>query len=384
MRPRATIRTRLTMLYGGMFLLAGIILLAVTWLLFARNLPEVEGAPKQISGEVQQRAGTVVVPNPLAGQQRQLEAAQNVRTAALRELVVQGSVALAGTGVLSFGLGWLLAGRALRPIHDIHATARQISHENLAERVVLDGPDDELTDLAATLNEMLDRLDRAFAAERLFIANASHELRTPLAVARSAVDLLAERRQPTTQHIEAAVYAVRTATDRSTALLEALLTLARSHSGVVSRHTVDLAELLRASTADLDLGAGHPSVEVSLVATPVVVGDATLLRALVDNLVANAVRYNIAGGFVRVTLDQAGDQVRLVVENSGPLVPEEDIAGLFEPFRRPGQQRIARSGAGLGLSIVRSVAKAHGGDVHAVPRRDGGLHAEVILPALTQ
>ncbi|MGW4799555.1 HAMP domain-containing sensor histidine kinase, partial [Nonomuraea sp. NPDC004297] len=271
--------------------------------------------------------------------------------------------------LVSLAVGWLVAGRILRPIHRITATAQRLSLSTLHERIALAGPTDELKELADTFDAMLDRLERSVEGQRRFIANASHELRTPLAVQRAAIEIglpedAHEIRGTLLRH-----------NHRAERLIDALLVLAQAEHGLTGRSPVAVDQVVRRALAER--AAEH--VTVTERAEPFVVdGDPVLLSRLVTNLLDNAVRYNRPGGTVEVTLSRG----TLTVRNTGPHVPRERLGDLFEPFRRlhttPGQ------GAGLGLSIVAAIAKAHGADIRASPNPGGGLELVVAFAGSEQ
>jgi len=289
---------------------------------------------------------------------------------------------LAVTTVLAGGLGWAVGGRVLRPLRAITEAARTASQENLDQRLALAGPPDELTELADTFDAMLARLDAAFASQRRFVANASHELRTPLTEMRTLIDVAMAKPTRSTAQLESLVVGVRAAALRSEQLIEALLTLARSDRGLGATEIVDLptavddaVDLLgpaiaaRQITIDTALGDARTS------------GDRVLLERLVMNLMDNAVRYNVPGGWVRATTEHQADGIRLVVANSGAVIPADRVPELLEPFRRLNERAGTAMGSGLGLSIVQSVASAHGGRLSARARPEGGLEVELTLPA---
>jgi signal transduction histidine kinase len=312
------------------------------------------------------------------------------RDATLRAMLVASLVALGVIGVAAGGFGWLLAGRALRPLQDITATARRVADRNLQERIALDGPDDELKDLADTFDAMLERLDRAaFDSQRRFVANASHELRTPLTINRTLIEVALEDPQASEslRQLGANLLAVNQRHER---LIDGLLTLASSEQRLTDPIPVDLADLVGRITTESQAAAQQAGVELRAALAPApVAGDPALLERLVQNLLDNAIGYNLAeGGWVALTSGLHDGTAQLTVENPGPMVPTYEIPSLFAPFRRLAttERRAAVGGdhgAGLGLSIVGSVAHAHGGDVHAIPRHDGGLTMQVRLPALT-
>jgi signal transduction histidine kinase len=278
-------------------------------------------------------------------------------------------------------LGWIVAGRALRPVHAITAAARRASEENLGERIALAGPDDELKELADTFDAMLGRLDAAFASQQRFVANASHELRTPLTVMRTAIDVTLAKPGRTPAQLEAMAVEVRHAADRAEALIEALLTLARSDRGAGPREPLDVAVL-----AEDALDAVAPAIRARPVTVQAVlepapaVGDPVLVERLVTNLIDNAVRHNVPDGWVQVATGTRAGMAFIDVANGGPLIPPELVPSLFEPFRRLSDRAGSGDGMGLGLSIVQSVALAHRGHATARPRPAGGLEITVSLP----
>jgi len=351
-RLRLSIRARLTALYAGLFGAAGAALLGVTYWLVSRHLDR-------------------TLPDDAAAD-------------ALADLRGQFALALAGTLLLAIVLGWAVAGRALRPLAEITATARRVSQDRLDERIALGGPHDELRELADTFDDMLDRLAAAFASQRRFVANASHELRTPMTVLRAEVDVALADPDASVTELRAMGETVREATIETEQLLESLLTLARSEAGVDQRVAVDLgAAVARAVDLRRDEAAERGialRVDAPAEAPTLVDGDRRLLERLAANLVDNAVRHNVAGGWVRVALACDPDAVRLVVENGGDPIPDASAARLVEPFQRLARRGDGPPGAGLGLSIVRAVAIAHGGGVDVRARPGGGLTVTVRLP----
>jgi signal transduction histidine kinase len=284
--------------------------------------------------------------------------------------------------VLSLGLGWLVAGRVLRPLQRITATAKRLSERTLDERIALQGPDDELKELADTFDRMLSRLDTAFDSQRRFAANASHELRTPLAISRTELELALEDPDASSAELRGMAGRVLDATERSEALIEGLLTLARSEQAPRVWEPADLAGVAAEAlehTQHEDAAAGL-RVLSGLRPAPVE-GDPALLGRMVANLVENAVRHNQPGGWLEVTTGVSDGRAFVQVANGGPIIPADQAESLFEPFRRlDGRVASTTRGAGLGLSIVRSVARAHGGDAHAGALPGGGLEVTVRLP----
>ncbi len=403
MRRALTIRMRLTVLYGGLFLLAGIILLGVTYLLVAQRLDAVGpptgtlislqapgsggGLPEQPSTSSDLVGGTARFADgrtlPAADAVREINQQQvRLRTEALNSLLTQGGIALLVVGLVAIGFGWLVAERALRPVHQITATARRVAaattaHRGLHERIALPGPPDEVKELADTFDDMLERLDRSFDGQRRFVANASHELRTPLAINRALVEVAVTRptASPDARQLGETLLAVNARHER---LIEGLLTLADSENEIAERSPVDLRDVA-AHVLD-QTATGELTVRRELVPAPTT-GDPILLERLAQNLVDNAVRHNQPRGWLAVSTGVDGGDATLTVTNTGPAVAPYDIGAIFEPFRRLGGDRVgADRGFGLGLSIVRAVARAHGGDVTAVPRSGGGLTVTVRLP----
>jgi signal transduction histidine kinase len=403
--PGLSVRLKLTLLYGGLFLLAGAGLLAVNYALVRSQLElpfgvRIEARRAGSPGVVAEGPGLLIVrapagegdtfvvsaPSPESVQAVRQEAEavrRELQAATLQQLLAQSGVALALMALVSVGLGWLVAGRVLRPLAAITATARRLEGSTLHERINLQGPQDELKELADTFDQMLGRLDAAFETQRRFVANASHELRTPLAIARTEVDVALADPGTGAAELRAMAGRVLEANQRSERLIEGLLTLARSERQLRAGEPLDLA--LAAADA---VSVAAPEVErlglrVSRVlgAAPVT-GDRALLERLVANLVENAVRHNRPGGWVEVDTGRAGPLAVVRVANGGPSIPPGQVGTLFEPFRRLNPDRTGSArGAGLGLSIVRSVATAHGGTASARALPEGGLEVRVELPA---
>ena len=391
-----SVRLRLTMLYGGLFLLAGALLLAVNYGLVRSRLPEVTHVAPAVPGvdpSVLPLDGpvpvefNVVLPVDIAtpeGQRIQeafTKSAAEYRRQTLRTLVVQSAAALGLMAIVSIGLGWMVAGRVLQPIHRITATARRLSEQNLHERIALQGPPDELKELADTFDDMLARLNTAFDAQRRFIANASHELRTPLAIQRALVDveLAGAERSPGDA---ATAEKLRHAISRSERLIDSLLVLARSERRIEEWSPVDLSRAVEDALEAVADEAAAADLRIERRLAPVTAcGDPPLLERVVSNLVENAVRHNVSGGSVEVSTRLEHGRAAVSVTNGGPAISPDDIGRAFEPFRRlDGDRTRSALGSGLGLSIVRAVVVAHGGQVWAAPRPGGGLHVEVRLP----
>ncbi|WBB72100.1 HAMP domain-containing sensor histidine kinase [Micromonospora sp. WMMD1128] len=374
-KVRPTLRLRLTLLNGVLLVGAGAILVLLAWLLVRDALrPTDELLP-----------GTTVV----LTDGRTLDAGQWQRQlvdAASRELLLKGLLALLAISVVGVAGAYLVAGRALRPLHQVTATARRLGEATLDERIGWSGADDEVAELAETFDAMLDRITAAFEAQKRFVANASHELRTPLAVMRTEIDVTLSDDDADLGEYRRMAGVVREASERANGLVDALLVLARSEAQTGRR-------LARRAESDLAVGTANAlsavsreveriglKVHTSLRPAPVV-GDPGLLDRLAGNLVENAVRYNHLHGRMWVRTGTDGQRSWLVVGNTGFEVTPAEVPGLFEPFRRGGQERTGARGSGLGLSIVRAVCDAHGGTVKAVAQPGGGLEVTVTLPS---
>ncbi|GAA2158679.1 sensor histidine kinase [Actinomadura napierensis] len=396
-RVRPTIRMRLTLLYTGLFLGAGIVLLGLTYLLVQNNLAQRTG-PMEISGSregaptdqvfAQAPAGAAAPPSGTTMTKGQLEgvlvkAKRDYKDDTLNALLRQGGIALGLVGAAGLGFGWLLADRALRPVHKITETAGRVARSHdLTERIGYEGPRDDVKELADAFDTMLGRLSRAFDGQRRFVANASHELRTPLAINRTLVDV-AVRRPDATDDVKRLGESLLVVNNRHERLIDGLLTLAGTENTVQDTGPLDLADVAghvleqvaaeargRGVTPDRRLGPAPTS------------GDPMLVERLVQNLVENAVRHNHEGGELRVSTRGRDGWAEVEVANTGPAVPRYEIETIFEPFRRLGNDRVRSDrGSGLGLSIVRAIATAHGGTVTAEPRSGGGLVVTVRLPS---
>lgn len=372
---RPTLRLRLTLLYGGLVVVVGGALLAMAAVLVDRTLDSVLQLEPGDQVQVEDSEG-----NPFTVEAQRFE--DQVRRDARDDLLTTGALAFGVVVLVGVGAGYVLAGQALQPVSHVTATARRLSTETLHHRIALEGPSDELKELADTFDEMLGRLDAAFDTQRRFVANASHELRTPLTVIRTEVDVALSDPEPTVDDLRRMGEVVRDATRRADRLVGALLVLARTEAqerqGLEVREPVELAEVTGRAVAAVD----SRCVDVSTQLEPAwVSGDLSLLDRLVGNLLENAVHHNVEGGWARLATRTVNGRAELVVENSGPVLEPSTAEELFAPFRRGGTVRTAGGGAGLGLSIVAAVASAHGGEATAQPRPDGGLTVTVRLPA---
>jgi signal transduction histidine kinase len=406
-----TIRLRLAILYGVLFVAAGATLLAVSYAIVYHQLPA-DKVSAVTAQDVRLRAekllGTTKPDDPARPQLKVIanssddairkligsppstlpkeyarslfaELPSTVRSDALHTLVVSSLVALAAMAVIAGGLGWIVAGRILRPIDAITDAAQQLSAENLHERIALHGPNDELKRLADTFDAMLGRLEAAFEGQRRFVANASHELRTPLTIMRSEVDVALRNPDTSNDDFRSMAVVVRGTIDRADQLITSLLALAAAEHGpevaepldlaVVTQHAIDLHRAgitERGITVTPDLHAAE------------VVGDPGLISRVADNLLDNAVAHNVDGGWMSIATGMDDATAFLVVTNGGSFVSHDDVEHLFEPFHRG--DRTASNHVGIGLSIVRSVITAHGGTVVAEAQPQGGLRVTVRLP----
>ncbi|MFD3419070.1 sensor histidine kinase [Streptomyces decoyicus] len=383
---RPTIRIRLALLYGGMFLMAGIVLLTIIYILAANTLKE---APEFRVFGSNVRVGNISCPDlPSVGTVDEINSAigsciRDQRAVALHSFLNRSLIALVGLTVVAFAFGYAMAGRVLSPLGRITRTAQRVAGSDLHRRIELGGPDDELKELADTFDEMLDRLDRAFESQRRFVSNASHELRTPLAINRTLleVQLADPEASPELQQLGKTLLATN---ERSEQLVEGLLLLARSENKVVDKRPVDLSEVAAQAVEQSRAEAQGKGVEFRGVRGQVFVqGNGVLLERIALNLVQNAVRYNVPeDGWVEVSTEPQPGCAVLVVANTGPVVPAYEVENLFEPFRRLRTERTGSDkGVGLGLSIVRSVVRAHDGTITAQPREGGGLVMRVVLPS---
>ncbi|MEV0274892.1 ATP-binding protein [Streptomyces sp. NPDC050610] len=390
------VRTRVAVVFGGVFLVLATALLIFVNVLSSAGTQERAG---HIRSQAQARTGAPVelyVPvhrfpaatspsateEPVVAKVRRMreiaQVSDGVSQAASQQLVFWSVVALLVTALLAVGVGWWTAGRMLRPVHVMTAKARRISERNLHERIDQSGPADELKELADTLDALLGRLQGAFDSQRRFIANASHELRTPLATQRAAIQVGLEGGRPSAEELAETKATLLATNRRSERLIDGLLVLARSERGLESRDRLNLADVVAEETAAVRGRAERAGVKLTVYSTDAQVwGNRVLLAQLTGNLLRNAVIHNHEGGTVDV---RVGPRL-LTVRNTGPFIEADEVADLFEPFRRgDGRDRLgSAAGTGLGLSIVRSIARAHGGAAEAAPNPGGGLTVTVRL-----
>ncbi|HWF75080.1 MAG TPA: ATP-binding protein [Solirubrobacteraceae bacterium] len=410
-------RLRLTLLYGGLFLLAGAVLLTITYLLVANQVSGGTATFTTSGGRLQITVGSVgplpvpaaartvletggSLPGPGAGPGSGsgpgsgpgvgAEAGRVLRSTferviagehatELRQLLMWSGIALGFMALASAALGWLIAGRVLAPLRTMTSRARRISSDNLHERLALDGPEDEIKELGDTFDAVLGRLEGAFDAQRRFVANASHELRTPLTLERAMVEVALADPGADAASLRHACRRVLAAGEEQERLIEGLLTLARSQSGLEERELLDLQEI---SALVLEAFGGRSEGKERTVESElghaVVSGDGRLLERLVANLLDNAARHNVPGGWVHVWTGVRDGRPMLAVANSGPVIAPGEVDALLEPFRRAGRERTRhRDGHGLGLSIVAAIATAHGATLRARAREGGGLEVAV-------
>jgi signal transduction histidine kinase len=383
--PRRTVRLRLTLLYGSLFLASGVALLAITYVLVEDTFPVFNQTSTGLGGTSISggfsgpggRRSLPITPSAAAALLSQL------RNADLHQLLVDSSIALAIMVVISVALGWLIAGRVLRPLRTMITMTRQISEDNMHERLALHGPRDELKDLGDTIDGLLGRLEGTFDAQRLFVANASHELRTPLTMMRTSVDVATGKRKPVPVEVTVLAEKLREGLDQADRLLESFLVLARVQYGAISDRTiVSLHELVSVAIDSRSGAVASARLNVQRTGCDALVeGSGTLLARMVENVIDNAIRHNDRGGFIRVETKVDGGVARLVVENGGSLLDESKVRELGQPFRRLGVDRTpSQAGLGLGLSIVSAIATSHHGRMELHARPEGGLGVIIDLP----
>ncbi|MBF9128741.1 HAMP domain-containing histidine kinase [Plantactinospora sp. S1510] len=386
------VRLRLTLLYSVLFLLSGAVLLAITYVLVTQGGSSVGMSTFSSSPSGDQSISNIILGNggpgspPLTGSERRLvEAAQQQAARQHAEfghqLLVKSGIALAIMSVISAALGWLVAGRVLRPVRTMTDSIQLISARNVHERLAFTGPGDELKALADTVDGLLGRLETALDSHKRFVANAAHELRTPLTVEHALLEEAMLDPDATVDSYRARFEDLVVVSEQQAQLLESLLVLATSERGLDRLESVDLSEL-----AGSVLGASRPRAceqdvaVVTRIRPARVTGDPALVERLVANLVDNAMSYNVPDGWVEVATGTADGGCFLSVTNTGPPVPPEMVDRLLNPF-----QRLARTADdghhGLGLSIVQSIAVSHSADLSVRARPEGGLAIRVDFPA---
>jgi signal transduction histidine kinase len=391
--PAPTIRLRLTLVYGGLFLCSAAALLAITYVLvhhqytgsFFISSGHQAAVQFQSSGNIDAKPvpgfEVPIGPNAIAGSRKvAIAAAQGQSDAALHKLFVDSAAALAVMAVLSLWLGWVIAGRALRPIRTITETARDISASSLHRRLALEGPDDELKQLGNTVDGLLARLEISFEAQRQFVANASHELRTPLTLERTLLEVALSDPNASIDSYRRTCEQLLAVGEQQERLIEALLTLSRGQRGLDSRQPVDLAAI----TATAAAAADHDGLVLDTALLPAqTTGNPRLVERLVANLLSNAIHHNIDDGSVSITTETRDGHAVLTVSNTGPTIPASELERIFQPFQRldPGRANNNGNGLGLGLSIVQAIANAHGATITTDAQADGGLQIQISFPA---
>jgi signal transduction histidine kinase len=386
---RRTVRLRLTVLYGGIFLLTGAGLLVIAGLVTVGSSTHVAvPAPGQNPQPAQSAQAQALA--QAQAQIRRLEHQLANQTGQLHQslwhaLLIGSLVALAIMVAVSLLVGWFVANRVLRPLRKMTAATRRISADNLHERLAVPGPVDEVKDLADTIDELLERLEGAFAAQRRFVANASHELRTPLATMRASLDVAEAKPEPAPPQTTALASRLRAELDLLDRLLEGLLVLARAQHGDLPGYTaLSLDAVADAALAAQAQTVAAQNLTVRHDADPVgawVRGNQTLVCRMIGNVIDNAVIHNAPGGWIAVRALTRPDGACLVVETGGDVLDHRQVQQLAQPFRRLGADRTGSGdGAGLGLSIVAAIAEAHGGSLDLHARYQGGLRVTITLP----
>ncbi|WP_199040524.1 sensor histidine kinase [Glycomyces salinus] len=379
------LRTRLTLWYSAAFFAAGAAVIAAVYIVVrdrtGNNLPSLALSRADFDSIDLTISANGEARQQVADEFLSAQDAYNHET--MQSVLIWSIAALAVVGVLAVMAGWLIAGRALRPIDAITGTARRVADRSLHERINLEGPNDEVKRLADTFDEMLGRLDRAFEGQRRFVGNASHELRTPLAINRTLLEVAAAG-PDADQRLKTLAENLLAVNARHEKLIDGLLTLARTEQATLDRAPVDLADIVVHVADRLRSEADAADVVLRVDAgTAVLRGDATLLERLVENLINNGIRHNHSGGDVSVVTSTKDRRAQVTVVNSGPVVAAYEVEALFEPFRRgEDRDRIdSAKGVGLGLSVVDSIARVHGAEIKALPRRGGGLRVSVEFTA---
>jgi signal transduction histidine kinase len=360
---RHSLRRRLALLYGGLFFASGAALLAVALL---------------GSGSVQE-----TIPATGAGPSAARGLTGRPHGIGLHQLIPYSAAGLVVLAALSVPLGWAVAGRALRPFWAIVTTAQRISASSLHERLRLEGPYDEFRELGATLDGLFGRLEASFESQRHFVANASHELRTPLTVERTLLQVALADPDATAPALRSACEKLLRLGEQQERLIDGLLTLASSERGVERWEPFDLAEVAGQAIAARRQEAESQGIQVDAsLAAALAAGDPSLAASMVANLADNAVRHNVAGGWVEITTATRAGRATFSVRNTGPVIPPGEIDRLARPFQQFGHPRVRRAdGHGLGLAIVCAIARAHGASLSAAARPEGGLDIEVGFPA---
>ena len=376
---RPTLRLRMALLYGGLVLLVGVSLLFTSVVILNNSISKAFNDATNAQAQTLAPGATGTASADLT------RIGATAKNNATSYLLGSGLIFFAIVVVIGTVGGYLLAKQALRPVARLTQTAKQLSTDNLDQRINLGGPDDELRELADTFDEMLGRLDAAFDSQRLFVANASHELRTPLSVIRTELEVTMSDPDASAEELRRMGEVVILATERAQRLVASLLTLARlqavDRGELEVREPVDVAALVAPILDSVATEAADKGVTLETELEPgTTLGDPRLLERLIGNLVENAIRHNVPNGWLRVTTGQTAERVWVHVSNGGAVIPSADVDTLFEPFRRGGRLRTATRGAGLGLAIVRLIVDAHHGKLQAAAPPFGGLAIRIELP----
>src|SRR3984957_11183964 len=386
---RRSVRARIGFACAGLFLVTGSTFVAATYTVVDHSLgptPPKSSIPSALVSACQtaEANGTLKPNRALVAQCQYFLGAANQRSRDLHELLIWSLVGLGVATIVAGILGWAIGRRILHPLHQVTAAARRASQERLDERISLDGPDDELKQLADTFDDMLNRLDGAFHSQRRFVANASHELLTPLTSMRTLIDVAMAKPTRTIEQLETLGGRVRQALDHAEAVIDGLLTLARSDRGLSAQEPVDLEAAAQDAIDQVSPAARTTGIVIDANLSPgPTLGDRVLIERLAGNLLDNAVRYNLSPGSITVVTGTDNDTSYLAVTNTGPVVPASAVASLFEPSTRLDGRINNGHSAGLGLSIVTSVVNAHHGHLHAEALPTGGMKISVRLPNTT-
>jgi signal transduction histidine kinase len=369
--PRRTLRAQLALLYAAVFC-ASAAALAGGAVIFKPNF--------LVGSSCQAAPHTPGPPGPCGQYAPHLSFAGTIGHDARQNMAGVALIAL--LGVLALGTGWLIAGRVLRPLRTITATARDISAGNLHQRLAVDGPDDEFRQLGDTLDGLFGRLEAAFQAQRRFVANASHELRTPITAEKTLLQVALADRAATTATLRSACEKALQWNDQQERLIDGLLTLASSERGIEAWEPFDLADTAAQAILDRHQDAERRAIRIDAALTSApATGDPALAGSLLANLVSNAIRHNPDGGRIEISTAITDGRAVVTVSNTGPLVAPDEIDRLFQPFQRLGTQRLRpASGHGLGLAIVAAIAAVHSAELTAAPRPEGGLDITVSFP----
>jgi signal transduction histidine kinase len=383
--PRRTIRLRLALLYGGVFFISGAVLLALIYAAVANtHHAYTQVVPPPFVHSSSSQAAPPQLPPGFGNVKVSIVDSQQ-RIADLQVLAIVSVLALAVMAAVSMGLGWLIAGRVLRPLRTITTAARDISATNLHQRLALGGPDDEFKELGDTFDGLLERLEQSFQSQRQFVANASHELRTPLARLKTLAQVALSDPDASVESLSAAHERVLVAEQQLEGLIGALLNLASSERALDHREPVDLVAVTEEAIAARRQEIEHRDLRFNVTLDSArVEGNRQLIEQLVANLLDNAIEHNVAGGRVDVSTTTEEGQPILSVTNDGPVIPAEELDRLQQPFQRLGADRTSHGdGHGLGLSIVYAIATAHGATLNVHTQTAGGLHVTVRFPNLS-